>query len=502
MSWLGDRNVPATATALIRKSAQTFQMLLAITATIALSTYSTPVTALASYGGAVFVGRGDGGVDRVGSDLDVRGSYAKPNGQAVSFVAASVYGVAWLSGPGGAIREKVAPAKVEPQTLTIRSGEKTYSVLIRPSAPVRRLAWLENRVAVCYDLGSSFYDPRGNPVASSTFMPADGAKLVGGSSLWVREQEDGTELALFARPYSVRRDPRNQNAPLVSLMTAYQVGAWQWVNLGGFASNAFDAFPDGEVNATEDGKLVGDTKFLVLSDRVGLAADGIVAREPDALVNVPIFTKDWEISRLDPSSIPGDPLWFGAGGDLAWWWNGNALVSQNRRSGQVAAYLPWVDAGMKVSSFSPDATGIWVGSNHGLRRLDPASPEPSQGYAGFVRVPYGQEATSSADPNAKKLTDAVFAWRFADVSRAGEDGGKMIASIYSVLGLQLPQTVGQLASSGTPVRDELRFGDVLLSDKAGAVYLGNGITVEVRGGRVQNGDIWAFPKATVRRFSP
>ncbi|HVT10647.1 MAG TPA: hypothetical protein VHE55_00140 [Fimbriimonadaceae bacterium] len=468
----------------------------------ALTAYAQPVTALAGYNGSLFVGRADGGVERVGVDCQVRATYARPSGDPVSFVTASVYGVAWLSGPGGAIREKAKPGKVASQTLTIRAGEKTYSVLIEPSAPVRRLAWLENRVAVCYDLGSTFYDPRGNVVAPSTFMPPDAAKLVSGSSLWVREQEDGTEVALFARPYSVRRDPRNQTAPLVSLMTAFQVGAWQWLNLGGFASNAFDAFPDGEVNATEDGRLVGDTKFFVLSDRVGLAADGIVAREPDSIVNVPIFTKDWEIARLDAATVPGDSLWFGAGGDTAWWWTGSALVSQNRRSGEVAVYLPWSDPEMKVTSFVTDSTGIWIGSNHGLRRLDPASPDPALGYAGFVRAAYGEEATSSADPNAKKLTDAVFAWRFAGADKAGEDGGRMIASVYSALGLQLPQTVGQLSSAGTPVKDDLRFGDVLLSDKAGAIYLGNGITVEVRGGRVQNGDIWAFPRAVVRRFAP
>ncbi|HWA83488.1 MAG TPA: NlpC/P60 family protein [Fimbriimonadaceae bacterium] len=469
---------------------------------LALATYSQPVTALSGYNGAVYVGRADGAVQRVGTDFRPQATYAKPSGDRVSFVTASVYGVAWLTGPGGAIREKAKPGKVAGQTLAIYSGGKTYAVLIQPTAPVRRLAWLENRVAVCYDLGSTFYDPRGNVVAPSTFMPPDAAKLVGGSSLWVREQEDGTEVALFARPYSVRRDPRNQKAPLVSLMTAYQVGAWQWLNLGGFASNAFDAFPDGEVNATEDGRLVGDTKFLVLSDRVGLAADGIVAREPDSIVNVPIFTKDWEIGRLDAATVPGDSLWFGAGGDLVWWWTGGALVSQNRRSGQVSLYLPWGDPEMKVSSFVTDSTGIWIGSNHGLRRLDPASPDAALGYAGFLKAVYGQEATSSADPNAKKLTDAVFAWRFAGADKAGEDGGRMIASVYSVIGLQLPQTAAQLSSAGTQVTDELRFGDVLLSDKAAAIYLGNGITVEVRDGRVQNGDIWAFPRAVVRRFAP
>jgi hypothetical protein len=357
-------------------------------------------------------------------------------------------------------------------------------------------------VAVSYDFGTTFYDGRAQRVEASTFMPADAAALAANSSMWVREQEDGTELALFARPYAVRRDPRNQKDPLVSLFTAYQVGAWQWEKLGGFASNAFDAFPDGELKATEEGRLAGDSKFLVLSDRVGLAQDGIVAREPESLANVPIYAQDWEIARLPAPAVPGDALWFGAGGDSAWWWNGSALVQQNRRTAQSAAYLPWSDSDNKPAAFVATGEGLWVGSNHGLRFLDAAKPDEKLGYAGFLRAPFGVEATSSSDPNAKKLTDAVFAWRFAEVDKAGIDGGMMVSSIYSVLGLQLPQTAPELLNSGALVADELRFGDVILTAKSAAIYLGSGITVEVRGGRVQNGELWAFPRATVRRFAP
>jgi hypothetical protein len=480
----------------------TDHMLAAIATSLMLTTLTKPVTALSTYAGDVYAGYADGSVERVNADQQVETIYSKPQGARVSFITASTYGVAWLSGPGGAIREKVAAAKPAAQTLTIRGDDHTYTVTIQPASPIRRLAWLCGRVAVSYDFGSGFYDLKGHAVDASTFMSSDAATLAKDGSLWVREQEDGTELALFAKPYAVRQDPRNQKAPLVSMFTAYQVGAWQWVKLGGFASNAFDAFPDGELKATEEGRLAADTKFMVLSDRVGLAQDGIVAREPESLANVPIFARDWEIARIDAASVPGDALWFGAAGDNAWWWNGLALVQQNRRSGQFAVYLPWADSGLTPQCFAADGNGIWVGSNHGLRFLDASKPDPKLGYAGFVRAPFGVEATSSIDPNAKKLTDAVFAWRFAQADTAGTDGGLMVASIYSSLGVPVPTTAPELSNAGTVVSEDLKFGDVVLTPKSAAIYLGNGITVEVRGGRVQNGELWAFPKATVRRFVP
>lgn len=466
---------------------------------VPIAAYTQPVSALTQYRDSVYVGRVDGGVDRVGSDLTLQSTIAKPDGKRISFISASSYGVAWLSGPGGVIREKAAAGTPAPQKLSIRVGERTITVAVQPQNAIRRISWLNGRIAISYDIGSTFYDTHGAMVAPSSFMPAEAAGLARNSALFVREQEDGTELALFARPYSVRQNAANKKDPLVSLFTAYQVGAWQWEKLGGFASNALDAFPDGELKVTEEGRIAGDTKFFVLSERVALASNGIVAREPESLAAVPIYDQSWEIARYPAATIPGDALWFGSSADRVWWWNGTALVEQTRPGEAYSAYLPWSDSAMTPSSFVADDEGLWVGSNKGLRRLTPGTPDEALGYAGFVRVPFGVEATSSSDPNAKKLSDAVFAWRFAGVDKAGADGGLMIASIYSVLGVQLPTTATELAKAGTPVKDELRFGDVLISSSSAALYLGNGITVEVRGGRVQNGEIWSLGSPIVVR---
>src|ERR1044072_4587035 len=110
------------------------------------SAYTNPVSALAQYGGSLYAGRVDGGVDRLGKDLGLQGALAKPGGARISFISASPYGVAWLSGPGAAVRERAAPGAPAPQKLTIRAGDRAVTVAFQPSAPVRRISWLGRRV--------------------------------------------------------------------------------------------------------------------------------------------------------------------------------------------------------------------------------------------------------------------------------------------------------------------------------------------------------------------
>lgn len=464
-----------------------------------LAAYDKPTTAMCADGDRLFVGRADGAVEELDADLNPVNRYAKGDGKAVAFIAQAAGRIAWLSGPGGEIRDKVAAAKPAPAQLTIVAEGKRTVVRIQPTAPVRRLEWLQGHVGLGYDFGTTFFDTAGRVVAPSSFMPGDASALVPASSLWVRQQEDGTQLAVFAKPYSVRQNPLNQKEPLVSLFTAYQVGAWQWEKLGGFASTAFDAFPEGELVANEDGRLAAAAKFIVLSDRIALAPDGVVGKEADSLVSVPLFRPNWQSVRTAATPPPGDSLWMGASLDDAWWWTGSALVHVDRKTGRPTGYLPWIDPAMKPTCFAASGGGLWIGSNRGLRFLDPVRVDPKLGFAGFIRV---GAAPESGNPVVKRLTDAVFAWRFVEADKAGADGGVMVASAFSAVGLQLPQTARGLMEAGTPVVDELRFGDVLVKPDGAAIYLGNSATVEVRGGRVQNGEIWAYQGCSVRRFLP
>lgn len=413
----------------------------------------------------------------------------------MSLIAASPYGVAWLSGEGGAIRDRVSPNEVHPETLCLYDSDqdRIRTTRLEGKSSIRRLFWVQGRVAVCGDFGALFFDAKGRTVAPETFMPRDASEALPQSSVWAREQADGTELVVFARPYSVRQNPQNQADPLVSLVTAYQVGAWQWVKLGGFATTAFHAFPEGELTAGADGRIISAPKFVVLSDRIALAEDGVVAREPGSLLDAPLYAPNWALKRSPASPAPGDALWFGTGGASAWWWNGTALVRQDRSTGESLAFLPWAHGEFAPTAFAADPSGIWVGSARGLVHLDPSSAD----YGDFVRVRFGAEANSTA-----ALTQAVFAWRFAGIDRAGEDGGRMVAGAFSAVGMKLPTTARELQTAGEPVKGDLRFGDVLATAKAAAIYLGDGITVELRDGKVQNGQLWGWRGAALRRVLP
>lgn len=461
------------------------------------ATYSKPVTALCAYDGHLYVGLKNGEVEELDSELNSEKVFGRP-GPSVCFVAPSPYGLAWLTGQASSIRERQAASGISSLQLHVKSSEgDEVSVGINPKAPVRRLAWLNGRVAVSYDFGSTFFSSHGKQVAADEFFTKE-ARGLANASLFVRELRDGTELAVFARPYSVRQNSENKDEPLVSLFTAFQVGGTQWIGNGGVASTALDAFPEGELVADENGRLADSGKYMVLSDRVGLTEDGIVAREAGSLIHAPLLSQNWEIARQPSGVATGDSLWFGATDANAWWYNGTALVSQNIASGELCAYMPWL-VESSPTCFATSETGVWIGSEKGLRFIADNSLEKT---AGFVRVPFGIEATASGDLTAKAMTDAVFAWRFADKERAGIDGGKMIASIFSAAGVKLPQTAAELMEAGRPVTDELRFGDVLLTQKAAGFYLGDGITVQLRGDKVGNGEIWGWPTAKVRRYLP
>ncbi len=454
-----------------------------------------PVTALCSYGGDLYVGSSSGIVYRLDEKTQQEEARYGVAGEPVRFITASPYGLAWLCGGSGSIRERTAPAKPGDLQLFIKTaGDSSISRSVRAKTPVRRLSWLHGRVALCYDFGADYFNVSGHSIDPKTFFPASATGLTD-ASLFVRELADRTELAVFARPTSVRLDPQNQTAPLVSLLSAYQVGGSQWISQGGVATTALDAFPDGEIVADESGKIAASSKFFILSDRIAVAEDGIVARESDALLSAPVMKSQWETTRVGSPASVGDALWFGATERYAWSWNGQALVSQSRATGEVAAFFPWEDV-ETPSCFAVGSTGLWVGRNSGIRRVAPDEPSET---GGMILVKLDQENNLLPDSIKQKLTAALFGWRFADTAKAGDDGAKMVAGVFSSVGITLPTSSQELQEAGKPVRGDLQYGDLLIGPNRCAVYIGNGSTVELRAGKIGNGSVWSWSKAMVRR---
>lgn len=425
----------------------------------------------------------------------------------VSLLAASPMGTAWIVGPRPVtIRDRLGDSvNLTDQSLIVRlPDDRTLTIDLRPAgveSPVRALYWLGPRLILAQDFGATFYNARTNAIElPQTFLPASIAKDIAISRIWAADP-----LLLLAKPTAVRRNPLSTGLPYVSLFTAYRFENNRWLKRGGFASNALDIEPTGELNVAEDGKIPTESKFKTLSESVGFDANGVSAIEGGKLLDAPLFVDAWETTRHDlPAWMAEagrpDPLWFQAAGEDAWWWTGGVLMRQNRTTGKANAFLPWNDAQMIPNAFLADGAGLWVASNVGVRRVDLTDADKTLGYGGFVSVPLGADTERTNDKNADKLVRELYRWRFATPDLAGKDGSRMISEAYKSVGITLGASSRGILDSGSSVHDELKIGDVLSSAKGFAVYIGNGKTVEMKDGVVKNGNVWSRPFASVRRF--
>jgi len=468
-------------------------------------------TALAVSGDRLFVGTTTGDVAiynaKTREPLSTMTSTRKG---IVSLVASSPQGTAWIVGPRpAAIRDRLGESvKASDQTLIVHlPDDRTITVDLRPAgveSPVRALGWLGYRLVLMEDFGVAFFNARAGAIElSETFMPPALAKEVSQSRVWISDP-----WMLVARPTAMRRNPRSTGLPYVSLFTAYKLDNNRWTKRGGFASNALDVEPAGELSVAEDGKIPFGSQFKTVSETAGFDATGVAAIEGGNLLNAPIFNDSWETARHPlPDWLTGegrpDALWLQVSGDDVWWWTGDVLLKQSRSSGAARAFLAWNDAQAIVNAFLADAGGLWIATNQGVRRLDLNDVDKNLGYGGFLSVPLGLETEHPADKTADKIVTELYKWRFATPDLAGKDGARMVSEVLKAVGVSLPPNQKDIVESpfGQPVHDELRVGDVISSTKGVCVYIGNGKTVEMKDGVVKNGDIWSKPYATIRRFT-
>ena len=467
-------------------------------------------TALDVFGGRIYVGTTTGSVIQFDARTAAyQEQFESTRKETVGLVDVSSYGVAWIEGPGSrSIRSRVGETgKVSEQALIVRTPENgTITIDLRPAgvnAPVQKLAWLGPRVVLMQDFGAAFYNARTNAVElPQSFLPSALAREVIQSRVEVSDP-----YLLTVKPVALRRDPRATGLPYVSMFTAYKFENNRWSRRAGFASNAFDVQPIGELNVAADGKIPSNAQFKSISDTFGFDASGVAAIEGESLLDAPLFAENWETSRkplpiwLTEEGRP-DPLWLQTEGDDVWWWTGNVLVKQSRSTGLAQAFLPWNEPTAIPRAFLADATGVWVATNKGVRRVDLGQPEVDNGYGGFVRVPLGPASERTDDKFAEGILRELYRWRFATPDLAGDDGSRMVSEVLKANGVLVPADRAAIAASplAIGVRDELRPGDVLISSKGLAVYIGNGRTVELKDGLVKNGDIWSKPSCTVRRF--
>lgn len=467
-------------------------------------------TALALAGGKLYAGTNSGDVhvydSRTREPLSLLPSERKG---LVSCVAASSQGTAWILGNRPmAIRDKFAGADESgQQTLIVRTpDDRTYTIDLKPagvSEPVREIAWMGSRLWMLSDFGAAFYNARTQAIElGSEFMPKALAAEVTAARVWVREP-----YMMTARPTSMRRNPRSTGLPYVSQFSVYRLEGNRWSSVSGFASNAFEVEPAGELSVGEDGKIPVGVSFQVVGETVSFDSVGATAVEGQNLLHAPLFQDNWESKR---QSLPGwfgegirpDPLWVQAQGDDFWLWNGSALLRQHRMKPEATAYLAWNDPQMLPNAFLADDEGLWIATNVGVRRLLKNLPEKPYGFGGFIAVPLGASFERTDNKVLDKLVRELYRWRFAPADLAGKDGARMVSEVYKSVGIQLPSSNQGLLNSplGSAIHDELQIGDLISTSRGLAIYIGNGKTVEMKDGAVKNGVVWDRPFAVVRRF--
>jgi cell wall-associated NlpC family hydrolase len=186
---------------------------------------------------------------------------------------------------------------------------------------------------------------------------------------------------------------------------------------------------------------------------------------------------------------------------------GNSVFRTALPAGKTEAYLPWNGRGAKsVSALLADDAGAWVATDAGVRHVVPGKADAATGYGGYVRVRLGTSAGQPpAEKNALTLSRLTTEWagvpyKWGGDAKTGIDCSGYISALYRGVGISVPRATNELAD-GKHIRDELRFGDVLVFPGHCALYTGNGWTSEaMKETGVGKATIWSRTPTVVRRF--
>ncbi|MES2465392.1 MAG: C40 family peptidase, partial [Armatimonadota bacterium] len=199
-----------------------------------------------------------------------------------------------------------------------------------------------------------------------------------------------------------------------------------------------------------------------------------------------------------------------------WWTFGGTVFHAKPGGGGAEAksevYLPWNlpgKGGDKITALLADDSGAWVATGAGVRRITPALVSAKDGYGGYVRAPLGEAAGKTpAAALPQKLARTTQEWegtpyKWGGNDKAGIDCSGYVSAVYKGLGVSLPRSTAELPTcpGGPRVRDELKYGDVLVFPGHCAIYMGNGWTSEaMTEAGVRKASIWPRKQVVVRRF--
>jgi len=249
------------------------------------------------------------------------------------------------------------------------------------------------------------------------------------------------------------------------------------------------AIPAGQAAAFSDGLgrlIVACAEALVVAD---------LTCEPLRTERVLLPPGDSRAQLPSAAVVAGGDVWCLCGGS----------VLRLRSNAPAEAYLPWNVPGMRAQDLAAQGSGVMIATTAGLRRL-PAG-DLAEGHSGFVRVRLGGPGDAPETPLDQQLAAEVAGWmgvpyKWGGATKEGADCSGFIMAVYRALGIELPHGSAQLRTFplGSIVKDDLRFGDVLVYPGHCAIYMGNGMTAETVSGRVGQRAIWGRTGVVVRRF--
>ena len=196
-------------------------------------------------------------------------------------------------------------------------------------------------------------------------------------------------------------------------------------------------------------------------------------------------------------------------------WNFAGIVFHATKadgSGATEAFLPWNGAGDdkhgRISALLADTDGVWVATDTGVHHIVPGHPDAQVGFGGYLHAALGPDsARVPSAPIPQKLNTLAAQWngvpyKWGGNDRTGVDCSGYLYALFQGVGITVPRATGELASTGEGkrIRDDLKYGDVLVFPGHCAMYLGNGWTTEALHPTVGKAAIWSRKSVVVKRF--